>query len=139
MQSLSINQGVFTRRGSHIDDDVDSARFSNSSRRGRPGCGWLCVWFRGNRYDRFQILHRYLQEKEMTDAPNCWKCRFFKISWDPKFPYECEAMGFKSHGLPCAQVLSVDGRECQSFAVKRVNSNQKQPLDKINGSTDRSA
>ncbi|NCX48971.1 MAG: uracil-DNA glycosylase [Gammaproteobacteria bacterium] len=75
----------------------------------------------------------------MTDAPNCWKCRFFKISWDPKFPYECEAMGFKSHGLPCAQVLSVDGRECQSFAVKRVNSNQKQPLDKINRSTDRSA
>lgn len=54
----------------------------------------------------------------MSTFPNCWKCRFFKISWDPKFPYECEAMGFKSQLLPCRQVISVDGRPCQSFAGK---------------------
>jgi hypothetical protein len=54
----------------------------------------------------------------MTDAPNCWKCRFFKISWDPKFPYECEAMNFKSQALPCTQVLSIDARHCQWFHPK---------------------
>ncbi len=54
----------------------------------------------------------------MTDSPNCWKCRFFKISWDPKFPYECEAMNFKSQALPCIQVMSIDGRHCQWFRPK---------------------
>ena len=54
----------------------------------------------------------------MTDSPNCWKCRFFKISWDPRFPYECEAMNFKSQALPCIQVMSIDGRHCQWFQPK---------------------
>ena len=54
----------------------------------------------------------------MTDSPNCWKCRFFKISWDPRFPYECEAMNFKSQALPCIQVMSIDGRHCQWFRLK---------------------
>ena len=58
----------------------------------------------------------------MSESPNCWKCRFFKISWDPKFPYECQAMDFKSQGLPCAQVLGIDGRECQSFSRKTKKS-----------------
>ena len=48
-------------------------------------------------------------------------------------------MGFKSHGLPCAQVLSVDGRECQSFAAKTLKSAQAEPLRKLNASTDRLA
>ena len=54
----------------------------------------------------------------MNDSPNCWKCRFFKISWDPRFPYECEAMNFKSQALPCIQVMSIDGRHCQWFRSK---------------------
>jgi hypothetical protein len=54
----------------------------------------------------------------MTETPNCWKCRFFKISWDPKFPYECQAMNFKSQALPCVQVIGIDGRPCQSFSPK---------------------
>ena len=54
----------------------------------------------------------------MTNRPNCWKCRYFKISWDPKFPYKCEAMGFKCQRLPCMQVLSIDGRDCQWFELK---------------------
>ena len=65
----------------------------------------------------------------MSSAPNCWKCRFFKISWDPKFPYECEAMGFKSQLLPCNQVMSVDGRPCQSFASKAVCGKTSLPKD----------
>ena len=54
----------------------------------------------------------------MNDFPNCWKCRFFRISWDPRFPYECEAMKFKSQALPCVQVVSIDGRQCQWFQRK---------------------
>lgn len=61
----------------------------------------------------------------MSKSPNCWKCRFFKISWDPKFPYECQAMDFKSQGLPCAQVLGIDGRECQSFSLKTDKKSRK--------------
>ena len=54
----------------------------------------------------------------MNDLPNCWKCRFFRISWDARFPYECDAMKFKSQALPCVQVMTIDGRECQSFRFK---------------------
>ena len=54
----------------------------------------------------------------MSDTPNCWKCRFFRISGDARFPYECEAMNFKSQALPCSQVINIDGRECQWFRFK---------------------
>ena len=74
----------------------------------------------------------------MSESPNCWNCRFFKISWDPKFPYECQAMDFKSQGLPCAQVLGVDGRECQSFSPKTVKKSH-QRASGTHRSTDRLA
>ena len=55
----------------------------------------------------------------ILERPNCWKCEFFRISWDRKFPYKCEALGFKSQSLPCIQVMSIDGRPCQAFQVKQ--------------------
>ena len=57
-----------------------------------------------------------------TDGPNCWKCRYFKISWDPKFPYECQSMNFKSLALPCIEVARIDGRPCQSFRAKSADA-----------------
>jgi hypothetical protein len=51
-------------------------------------------------------------------APNCWQCRHFATSWDPKKPYACRAMGFKSRVLPCLEVMSVDGERCLSFEPK---------------------
>lgn len=69
----------------------------------------------------------------MNDIPNCWKCRFFRISWDARFPYECEAMKFKSQSLPCAQVMSIDGRECQWFRYKVETDPITDPKDKTSG------
>ena len=57
----------------------------------------------------------------MSESPNCWNCRFFKISWDPKFPYECQAMDFKSQGLPC-QYSALMGANASRFPEKRIKS-----------------
>ena len=50
--------------------------------------------------------------------PDCWSCRYFEITWDRKFRYSCQALGFKSQLLPCLQVLQIDGRPCQAFCLK---------------------
>lgn len=55
---------------------------------------------------------------QSTVPVNCWKCRFFATSWDPKLPYSCKLLGFKSRMLPSQQVLSLDGRPCQGFDAK---------------------
>ncbi|MFN5447169.1 MAG: hypothetical protein ACK5AJ_11015 [bacterium] len=56
-------------------------------------------------------------------APNCWQCRHFSVSWDPKFPYLCRLMGFKSRVTPCIEVMRADGKRCQGFAAKPTTSN----------------
>jgi hypothetical protein len=49
---------------------------------------------------------------------NCWKCIHFATSWDPKMPYSCKLLGFKSHILPSIQVMNSDGRPCLGFSPK---------------------
>lgn len=51
-------------------------------------------------------------------GPNCHQCRFFAVSWDPRLPYLCRLMGFKSRHLPALEVLRVDGVFCQGFDPK---------------------
>lgn len=53
-----------------------------------------------------------------TGAPNCWQCRHFSVSWDPKLPYTCRLMGFKSRITPALEVLRVDGTRCRGFMQK---------------------
>ena len=55
---------------------------------------------------------------EREEAPNCWQCRHFAVSWDPKMPYSCRLMGFKSRILPAIEVLRIDGQRCQGFMRK---------------------
>jgi hypothetical protein len=50
--------------------------------------------------------------------PDCWKCQHFAVSWDPKLPYLCRLMGFKSRSLPALEIIRVDGKPCQGFALK---------------------
>lgn len=57
---------------------------------------------------------------------NCFQCRFFAVSWNPRLPYMCELMGFKSRVLPAIEVLRVDGIACQGFMPK-VQTGQAQP------------
>ncbi len=51
-------------------------------------------------------------------GPNCWQCRFFAVSWDPRLPYACQLMGIKTAALPAWEVLRADGRPCQGFVPK---------------------
>ena len=51
-------------------------------------------------------------------GPNCWQCRFFAISWDPRMPYACQRLGFKSPVMPAIEVLRTDGRFCSGFSAK---------------------
>jgi len=50
--------------------------------------------------------------------PDCWKCRHFAVSWDPKLPYLCRLMGFKSRSLPALEIIRADGKPCQGFTPK---------------------
>ena len=50
--------------------------------------------------------------------PDCWKCKHFAVSWDPKLPYLCRLMGFKSRSLPAIEIIRADGKPCQGFAPK---------------------
>lgn len=50
--------------------------------------------------------------------PNCWACRHFAVSWDPKLPYSCKLLGFKSKFAPCLEVIKIDGRPCQGYSEK---------------------
>jgi hypothetical protein len=52
--------------------------------------------------------------------PNCWQCRFFRITHMPATPYACSFMGFQSQALPCIEVLRADGMPCQGFKPKAV-------------------
>ena len=49
---------------------------------------------------------------------NCFKCSFFKITWNPRFPYACRAYGFKGQNLPSQDVLSASGLVCMHFKPK---------------------
>ena len=51
-------------------------------------------------------------------GPNCWRCQYFGISYDPKLPYLCRLMGFKTKMLPAIEVLRADGQVCQGFSPK---------------------
>ena len=53
-----------------------------------------------------------------TALVNCWQCRHFASSWDPKLPYLCRFMGVKSRNLPSVDVMRLDGSACQGFAAK---------------------
>ena len=57
-------------------------------------------------------------QRSGPDKPDCWKCAYFTVSWDPAKPYACKLMGFKSRMLPAFEVKMADGHDCRGFASK---------------------
>jgi hypothetical protein len=49
---------------------------------------------------------------------NCFKCKFFSITWDKDKPYGCNALGFKSKRLPSIEVYKSSGQKCMLFIAK---------------------
>ncbi|HCY88098.1 MAG TPA: uracil-DNA glycosylase [Desulfobacteraceae bacterium] len=50
---------------------------------------------------------------------NCYKCKFFYVTWEPQHPNGCRAMGFKSKLLPSVVVYRSSGSPCQLFEEKK--------------------
>jgi hypothetical protein len=50
---------------------------------------------------------------------DCLKCRYYYVTWDPKFPKGCKAFGFKSHVLPSITVLTSSGNPCLHYDPKQ--------------------
>ncbi|MCA1032170.1 uracil-DNA glycosylase [Bacillus timonensis] len=49
---------------------------------------------------------------------NCFQCKYFYTTWDPKSPRGCRAFQFKTTLMPSIAVLRSSGRECMKFEAK---------------------
>ncbi len=54
-----------------------------------------------------------------SKRPNCIKCKFFTVTWDPKKPYGCKAIGFKGKAMPSTMVRRTSGKDCLLFQEKQ--------------------
>jgi len=50
---------------------------------------------------------------------DCFKCRYFYITWDANQPRGCKAFGFKTRQLPSAVVFESSGEPCLKFSPKK--------------------
>jgi hypothetical protein len=48
----------------------------------------------------------------------CRHCANYFITHDPVFRYGCRALGFKSRGQPCRDVIAASGEQCLYFVPK---------------------
>jgi len=51
-------------------------------------------------------------------APDCFKCRFFKITWETFFPRSCQVFGVKCRNLPSMEVFLSTGKHCFAFEAR---------------------
>jgi len=49
---------------------------------------------------------------------NCFKCSFFYITWDAKYPHGCKAMRIKTKQLPSIMVFQSSGNPCEFYKEK---------------------
>ncbi|MEG0258356.1 MAG: uracil-DNA glycosylase [Lysinibacillus sp.] len=49
---------------------------------------------------------------------DCFKCKHFKVTWDPQNPRGCAAYGFKTKQLPSVVVKQSSGMDCMKFTAK---------------------
>lgn len=49
---------------------------------------------------------------------DCFKCRYFYITWDASQPKGCKAFRFKTKKMPSTVVLETSGEPCLKFTPK---------------------
>jgi hypothetical protein len=54
---------------------------------------------------------------------NCFQCKHFYVTWDPKFPRGCKAFNFKTKELPSVAVFRASGNPCMKYEKKIVKKN----------------
>jgi hypothetical protein len=57
------------------------------------------------------------QPVEKSRGPNCFKCAYFKVSWDPALPRSCAVFGIKCRNMPQAEIFRATGTRCPSFRL----------------------
>lgn len=63
--------------------------------------------------------------KERKTKINCFHCIYLQITWQPKYPYACKAMGFKSAIIPSLEVFRAAGSNCKQFTKKKNEGSNK--------------
>ncbi|MBD3754447.1 MAG: uracil-DNA glycosylase [Gammaproteobacteria bacterium] len=56
-----------------------------------------------------------------TNSIDCFKCRFFYVTWDANNPRGCKAFGFKTKRLPSDVVFEASGEPCMKFSPRPDN------------------
>ena len=51
---------------------------------------------------------------------DCLKCKYYFVTWDPKYPRACKLYGFRSVSIPSVEVYKASGEECAGFVRKDV-------------------
>ncbi|MFO1442167.1 uracil-DNA glycosylase [Bacillus sp. Bva_UNVM-123] len=54
----------------------------------------------------------------MKKRIDCFKCKYFYVTWDSRYPKGCKAFQFKTAQLPSAEVLRASGQPCLRFEKK---------------------
>jgi hypothetical protein len=57
-------------------------------------------------------------------APDCLRCRHFKITWEPSFPRSCLLFGIKCRNLPSIEVFLSTGKHCFAHQAKELKSEE---------------
>ena len=62
--------------------------------------------------------------------PNCMKCQYYYITFDPNTPKGCRIYGIKSQQLPSMVIKNANnGSDCIGFKQKPEKNQNKKPKD----------
>jgi hypothetical protein len=65
-----------------------------------------------------EYTERSSDNAKVPRQPNCLRCAYFRVTWDPAFPRACDMFGFKGMGLPSGEVFRATGQSCPAFRLK---------------------
>ncbi|HHW23631.1 MAG TPA: uracil-DNA glycosylase [Clostridiaceae bacterium] len=58
----------------------------------------------------------------MDDNINCFKCKYYFVTWDKHHPRGCRLFGFKGTIMPSVTVKASSGQPCRGFSPKQSDS-----------------
>jgi hypothetical protein len=57
----------------------------------------------------------------MKNQINCFKCKYYYITWDKHRPNGCKYFGFKGKVMPSQTVKNSSKEECKAFILKNAD------------------
>lgn len=61
--------------------------------------------------------------------PDCFRCLYFALTWEPTHPKACKLFGIKSSQLPSVVIFNSSGEHCNGFIHKDAMKVQKEEED----------